>query len=65
MRDLRDPQKLGEAYLAVRGKGLDIETAVSMPADKYADGGFISSDPADHHSKTPQTLGSLDDGGAS
>jgi hypothetical protein len=28
------------------------------------DGGHISNDPAKHHSKTPQTLGDLDDGGA-
>jgi len=34
-RDLRDPQKLGEAYQLVRQKGLDIDTAVRMPVENY------------------------------
>ena len=65
MRDLRDPQLLGEEYLHLREAGLPIETAVRWPVPSYADGGHISNDPAQHHSKTPQTLGTLDDGGAS
>ena len=62
-RDLRDPQKLGELYLDVRSKGIAIETAILMPADNYENGQFISADPAEHHSKTPQRLGNLNDGG--
>lgn len=65
MRDLRDPQKLGEAYLKVRALNLPIVDAVHMPCDPYQGDGFISSNPAEHHSKTPQNLGDLDDGGAS
>lgn len=65
MRDLRDPQKLGEAYLDMRGGGVSIANAVNAGVEPYRDGGFISSNPADHHSQTPQTLGVLDDGGAS
>ena len=65
MRDLRDPQKLGQMYLAARHAGQPIKKAVHQWAPDYEDGGYISSDPAQHHSKTPQTLGSLDDGGAS
>lgn len=34
-RDLRDPQKLGEKYQELRQKGLDIETAVQMPAEVF------------------------------
>lgn len=65
MRDLRDPQKLGEAYDTARQAGLEIEWAVQMPTPAYEDGGHISNDPAKHHSRTPQNLGNLDDGGAS
>lgn len=35
MRDQRDPQKLGEKYLELRKKGLDIETAVQMPVEVF------------------------------
>lgn len=63
MRDQRDPQKLGDAYLAVRSKGLDIETSVNVRTDDYEDGGLISNDPSQHHSKTPQQIGDLSDGG--
>lgn len=64
-RDLRDPQKLGEIYLDVRSKGIAIETAILMPVEDYENGKYISADPARHHSKTPQNLGNLDDGGSS
>lgn len=30
-RDLRDPEKLGEAYRKSRAAGLDIEVAVAIP----------------------------------
>jgi hypothetical protein len=58
-RDQRDPIKLGEMYLDMRSKGVDIETAIRMPAENYQNGKYISSDPADHHSKVDQTLGDL------
>lgn len=63
MRDLRDPEKLGKQYLRFREAGMWIEHAVYAPAEPYTDGGHISSDPANHHSKTPQTMGELDTGG--
>ena len=65
MRDQRDPQLCGLAYLRARKMGAEIEDAVLAPAKPYADGGHISSDPAEHHSKTPQNIGDLDDVGAS
>jgi hypothetical protein len=58
-RDQRDPQTLGEKYLALREKKVDIEVAVEMPVRPYLNGQFISADPADHHSKVDQTLGDL------
>jgi hypothetical protein len=61
---MRDPQSVGENYLELRAAGVSVGTAASMPAKSYEDGGHISSDPAEHHSKTPQTQGSLDDGGS-
>ena len=64
-RDMRDPEKLGESYLQLRERGMDIDMAVQAPTRPYVDGGHISSDPAHHHSKVDQTLGVLDDGGAS
>jgi hypothetical protein len=63
-RDLRDPTALGELYLEMRGLGVDIDRATRMTVAPYMDGGHISNDPEQHHSKTPQTLGDLDDGGA-
>lgn len=63
MRDLRDPGFVGEAYFKAREFGAPIEHAVLVPAPPYRDGGHISSNPADHHSKTPQNLGDLNDGG--
>jgi hypothetical protein len=65
VRDLRDPKALGEGYLLARKKGGSIEMAATMNAPDYKDGGHISSNPEEHHSKTPQNLGDLDDGGAS
>lgn len=65
VRDLRDPSFTGEAYLKARDMGVPIEHAILVPAPPYTDGGHISSDPTKHHSKVDQTLGNLDDGGAS
>lgn len=65
MRDLRDPTKLGLKYLQARSQGVPIDRAVKRKVKPYIDGGFISANPADHHSKVDQTLGILDDGGAS
>lgn len=53
---MRDPGKVGEAYLRFRTAGMWIEHAVHVPVDPYADGGHISADPKDHHSKVDQTL---------
>jgi hypothetical protein len=60
-RDMRDPGKLGKAYLAVRQprKRMKISRAVLLPVDPYENGRFISNDPAKHHSRTPQTKGDL------
>lgn len=35
MRDLRDPQELGKAYLMARGLGAEIEVAIKAPALNY------------------------------
>lgn len=56
MRDLRDPQKMGEWYLKLRANGMPIEEAVEVGVAPYENGPFISSDPAEHHSKTPQNI---------
>ena len=32
MRDMRDPQSLGELFLALRGNGVPIEIAAQAPA---------------------------------
>jgi len=59
-RDLRDPIKLGETYLSLREKKVEIQTAVQMPVQDYDDGGVMSSDWRDHHSQTPQTTNHQD-----
>ena len=64
MRDQRDPGLCGLAYLKAREMAVPIEDAVTVPVPPYRDGGHISSDPAEHHSKVDQTL-QHDDGGAS
>lgn len=61
MRDLRDPQKLGEWYLKLREREMPITEAVEVGVKDYADNGFISSNPADHHSQTPQRIGDLNE----
>jgi len=74
-RDIRDPQKLGEKLLqdimAVRetfdpsakaSDVYDLQTG-TYPHASYEDGGVMSSDPSLHHSKTPQKIGNLYDGG--
>lgn len=60
---MRDPVKLGESYLELRERGMEIDMAVQAPTRPYTDGGHISADPAHHHSKTPQNVGDLDTGG--
>lgn len=35
MKDIRDPQKLGEAYLELRKAGVPIDVAVTIPAPDY------------------------------
>jgi hypothetical protein len=62
MRDLRDPEALGRAYILARKNGATVAQAVVQPVQGYDPGPFISSDPANHHSKTPQRLGDLSDG---
>ena len=62
-RDMRDPTKLGERYLELRAEGMAIHHAAFVMCDEYEDGGFISSNPAEHHSQPPQSLGNLNDGG--
>lgn len=64
IRDLRDPESLGEVYLWMRRDGASIEEAVNARTLNYEDGPYMSSDPAFHHSGTSQTIGVLDDGGA-
>lgn len=65
---MRDPGLCGLAYLKTRGtakkKVVPIEIAVNIVVPNYQDGGHISSDPSEHHSKVDQTL-QHDDGGAS
>ena len=55
---------MGEWYLTLRKTGMEINQAVLVGVPNYEDGGFISSNPAEHHSKTKQNIGDLDDGGA-
>jgi hypothetical protein len=64
-RDLRDPKALGQIYLNLRKAGMSIRVAAASSATSYSSGRFISNDPSKHHSRTPQTLGDLDTGGAS
>jgi len=59
VRDQRDPTKLGLKYLAAREKDVPIVRAVKRKLKDYQNGKYISSDPADHHSKVDQTLGDL------
>jgi len=54
MRDLRDPEKLGDAYLEARAAKWPIEAAVTIKVDEYDDSGVISADPEQHHSRTAQ-----------
>lgn len=69
MRDMRDPQEIGERLFALRSKtGWAVSTLVNevipgLTIPDYTGGEFMSSDPAEHHSKTPQRLGDLSDGG--
>lgn len=47
---------MGVWYRRMRENGMSIEEAASVPAPLYEDGSFMSSDPADHHSKTKQDI---------
>lgn len=49
IRDQRDPEKLGGAYLALRARGVSTAVAASVTADRYDGSGFMSSNPAEHH----------------
>jgi hypothetical protein len=58
-RDQRDPQKLGEAYLAHRKAGHPPGYAALLAQEgcpDYDGSGPMANDPAEHHSKTPQTV---------
>lgn len=71
MKDLRDPQALGETLLLYRS-GAPL-ASLSQEADRhvwmlsrvpdYDGGGLMSNDPALHHSRTPQTQLVESDGG--
>lgn len=58
-RDLRDPEVLGHLFRAARFRGDNIEDAVNQRAPLYEDKPWISANPAEHHSKTPQTVGDM------
>lgn len=67
---MRDPQVLGARILAERArqgskkklsKVIAAMNLASVP--DYTGGKFMSSDPSEHHSKTPQNIGNLYDGG--
>ena len=63
-RDLRDPIKLGERYLMLRKKGVDIDVAVEIPVGNYEEGPWMSSKPHEHHkyeffSNLPKDAGDL------
>jgi hypothetical protein len=63
LKDLRDPQALGDAYLTFRNAGIPIDMAVAIPVEDYDGGGLMSNDPAKHHSKTKQDAYVESDGG--
>jgi hypothetical protein len=63
LKDLRDPQALGDAYLTFRNAGIPIDMAVAIPVATYDGGGLMSNDPAKHHSKTKQDAYVESDGG--
>ena len=67
IRDMRDPGLCGVAYLALRERPkrrrVPIGEAVQVRVEDYADGGHISADPAEHHSKVDQTLQQGEPGG--
>lgn len=54
IRDMRDPARLGEAYLKARQVGASVATAVNRKVKNYVDRPFMSANPKHHHSKTPQ-----------
>ena len=70
-RDLRDPEKLGRRILSEREKIKPRRARLSKVIDRlplasvadYDGGGVMSSDPAKHHSRTPQTQLVESDGG--
>lgn len=61
-RDMRDPTLLWEEIKKVRPQ-LGWEIVCKIPVENYSDNGIMSSDPEEHHSKTPQHIGDLYDGG--
>lgn len=58
MRDLRDPEKLWGTIQKFRVPGAPANWGLLcvIPSPNYTDGGHISNDPANHHSKTPQDV---------
>ncbi len=61
MRDMRDPEKLWKAISKRKKRNLTPSWGLLVRIDSpdYRDGPHMSSNPRDHHSKTPQTLGDL------
>lgn len=63
-RDLRDPQALGKALLLWRVDfgDMSLSECYDIPGFEpyfiphYDGSGFMSADPAEHHSKTPQNI---------
>lgn len=54
MRDMRDPEALWAWIERLRKAGEPWEYVVYVPCENYSDGGHISNNPAEHHSKTSQ-----------
>lgn len=66
IRDMRDPGLCGVAYLALRERPkrrrVPIGEAVQVRVEDY-NSTVMSADPAQHHSKTPQTVPQGEPGG--
>lgn len=62
--DKRDPIIMGEAYLALRSKGVEIETAVNVRTAHYEDkGGIAAEQAAKYRAEFPDGLPTTDDPG--
>lgn len=63
-RDMRDPEAIGHAYLAVREQGVPIEYAVDVRALDYVDnGGIAAEQAAKYREEFPDGLPINDDPG--